>query len=542
MQLHKYLFLLKSLISLPSHHPLQKSNTKKVYLAFALLFTLGLSGCGGESIDTDGVGDNADAFPLDATEQVDTDGDGVGDNADAFPLDATEQVDTDGDGVGDNADAFPLDATEQVDTDGDGVGDNADAFPLDATEQVDTDGDGVGDNADAFPLDATEQMDTDGDGVGDNADVDDYLNTNVYSLQEQIDAGGNDTIINLNGDVLYVFDRSLSLRNYSGVHIKGNGATIKRAGMDEISTELSFAYDGTDTIELIDIPKSFSVGDRIAIAKGQSIGDVTTDPREIIEINGNTIKIKSTFNGSYNTGDTVFKTFQLIKGMFSHIEGGSNPSTIIEGINFDGNARENSINYGWLINGTILLHGGKTSEIRNNIFTDIPNETIIGHGVKVHHNEFTGLNGSAFHTSVHDNTKSINGLASFTSNTVINVNRIKKGLSGHSEGAVTFSWGAGNLTVENNYFKSYSGNYGVLGVFGGSIKNADENLTVRYNEAYNFEYIIRIAAPTKNISITENLFDATGVNDFSHFISNETIKFGCNTLTNGTEIIGNLAC
>ena len=38
-------------------------------------------------------------------------------------------IDTDGDGVGDNADAFPQDATETADTDGDGVGDNADAFP-----------------------------------------------------------------------------------------------------------------------------------------------------------------------------------------------------------------------------------------------------------------------------------------------------------------------------------------------------------------------------------------------------------------------------
>ena len=34
-------------------------------------------------------------------------------------------MDSDGDTVGDNADAFPNDATETLDTDGDGVGDNA---------------------------------------------------------------------------------------------------------------------------------------------------------------------------------------------------------------------------------------------------------------------------------------------------------------------------------------------------------------------------------------------------------------------------------
>ena len=128
-----------------------------------------------ESADTDGdgVGDNADAFPIDAGETADTDGDGVGDNTDVFPVDASETADADGDGVGDNADAFPVNAGETADTDGDGVGDNADAFPVDAgeTADTDTDGDGVGDNADVFPGDASETADSDGDGIGDNADA-----------------------------------------------------------------------------------------------------------------------------------------------------------------------------------------------------------------------------------------------------------------------------------------------------------------------------------------------------------------------------------
>ena len=49
---------------------------------------------------------NSIALPL-----PDTDGDGVDDNADAFPNDASETMDADGDGVGDNADAFPNDAS-----------------------------------------------------------------------------------------------------------------------------------------------------------------------------------------------------------------------------------------------------------------------------------------------------------------------------------------------------------------------------------------------------------------------------------------------
>ncbi len=143
-----------------------------------------------EDDDGDGVDDSDDAFPLDASETVDSDGDGIGNNADtdddndgvldindAFQLDSDESVDTDLDGIGNNAD---------TDDDGDGIADGADAFPLDASETVDTDMDGIGNNADpdddgdgvadgddAFPLDASESVDTDMDGIGNNADTDD---------------------------------------------------------------------------------------------------------------------------------------------------------------------------------------------------------------------------------------------------------------------------------------------------------------------------------------------------------------------------------
>ena len=87
--------------------------------------------------DNDGVDDEDDAFPIDASESVDTDSDGIGNNAD---------TDDDGDGVSDDDDAFPLDSSETIDTDNDGVGNNAD---------TDDDNDGVGDDEDSHPLDDT---------------------------------------------------------------------------------------------------------------------------------------------------------------------------------------------------------------------------------------------------------------------------------------------------------------------------------------------------------------------------------------------------
>jgi len=47
-------------------------------------------------------------------------------------------LDSDMDGVGDNSDAFPNDATETLDSDNDGVGDNKDAFPNDPAKSVES--------------------------------------------------------------------------------------------------------------------------------------------------------------------------------------------------------------------------------------------------------------------------------------------------------------------------------------------------------------------------------------------------------------------
>jgi len=179
------------------------------------------------------VCDATDAFPIDATEWVDTDGDGTGNNADTDDDndgldDATEassdpatnstNPDTDGDGycdgpvnitdVCDATDAFPTDETEWLDTDDDGTGNNADtdddgdgyndtmetsegsdpldseSIPLDTDgdkipDSIDTDddGDGYNDTEDVFPTNSAEWLDTDDDGIGNNEDTDDDNDT-----------------------------------------------------------------------------------------------------------------------------------------------------------------------------------------------------------------------------------------------------------------------------------------------------------------------------------------------------------------------------
>ncbi len=104
--------------------------------------------------------DENDAFPLDATEWLDTDADGIGNNADTDD-DGDGQLDTDEIACGSD----PLLASSMsLDSDGDTIPDCVD---------TDDDNDGVIDTADAFPLDPAEWADTDADGIGNNADTDD---------------------------------------------------------------------------------------------------------------------------------------------------------------------------------------------------------------------------------------------------------------------------------------------------------------------------------------------------------------------------------
>ena len=76
--------------------------------------------------DGDGWNDNEDNCPdVFNSDQADSDGNGIGDACDSgLPLDS------DSDGVPDESDAFPNDASEQNDADGDQVGDNSDACPF----------------------------------------------------------------------------------------------------------------------------------------------------------------------------------------------------------------------------------------------------------------------------------------------------------------------------------------------------------------------------------------------------------------------------
>lgn len=124
-------------------------------------------------VDEDGVENDVDNCPNDAnSDQADEDEDGFGDACDDPAADFDDDglpdstdPDDDNDGMNDEDDAFPYDASETTDTDGDGIGNNADA---------DDDGDGVADEVDNCPYNNNEdQADDDNDGIGNACDAED---------------------------------------------------------------------------------------------------------------------------------------------------------------------------------------------------------------------------------------------------------------------------------------------------------------------------------------------------------------------------------
>lgn len=105
---------------------------------------------GQENVDKDAWGDVCDA---------DADNDGIPNSRDAFPLDRSENTDTDGDGIGDNKDP---------DDDNDGLTDVVEGRLGTDPKNPDTDGDGVIDGQDNCPaIPNPTQADANGDGRGD---------------------------------------------------------------------------------------------------------------------------------------------------------------------------------------------------------------------------------------------------------------------------------------------------------------------------------------------------------------------------------------
>jgi len=246
------------------------------------------------------------------TEFPDTDGDGVTDNLDIFPNDATESVDSDGDGVGDNSDAFPNDATETVDTDGDGVGDNSDNAPLvENPDQADLDQDGIADVLDS---------DIDGDGVVNELDA--FPNDSTRFEDPNFILGNyiqNDVLVDSQGNVTYSFENIHSFLPNPLTYQGSEVTSISKIGETKILLSgNAYRTETTSTQTTLREPESGEYA-----INGTTVGSVSTGITSP-GFNGSPFSLSWNRAGSENVGARVnsfpytFEEWTYHLGSFSH--------------------------------------------------------------------------------------------------------------------------------------------------------------------------------------------------------------------------------
>lgn len=321
-----------------------------------------------------------------------------------------------------------------------------------------------------------------------------------------------------NGRV-YTIDRAAKLGTIDNLTIDLNGATLKRRNASELKAPLKVGIGvGGSYLQFDSIPDNWEVGDKLSAYTSSADADTSKNEVTIVSIGGGRTNVSTTggfgtfagFTTTISAGTTIAKNFRMFVGNSS--EGVNrritNNVTICNGT-IDGN-RANQENRSWYFGGEIGIMGHNCS-VKNCIIKETSNECIVGHGIRVADNEFYNLSGSAFHTSMHDDSLSESSGSWFINNNVRNVCLAGNTANGHSEGAVTFSWGAGNLIVSGNHF--HTGTESVLGAFGPSNEatNPDRWLIVTNNICYNFKRIFdAVVTPAVGIVVTGNTFRLCG--------------------------------
>jgi len=327
----------------------------------------------------------------------------------------------------------------------------------------------------------------------------------------------------------YEYDTTHYLGGINNLTLDLNGATLKR--VDGVLTSSTLDGDigtGQAIIWLTRIPDTWHVGDYLTAFSDVNNDNTSQNPVKILEIDKLAKKVTlvngfgsfGSFTSIIPSGTTVAKCFQCFSGRPSAPDPGSpfNPGInerifIINGV-LDGNSA-NQLNYSWRFIHEIGLHskGGLVSKMH---IKNVAGESIVGHGITVDDNVYENLNGSCFHLSLNDLQKDKGIFSRFINNNGKGVN-LRSTDVGHSEGMITFSWGAGNLIIEGNIIKN--GGAAIIGEFGPKTEeNADRLLIMGVNIFENFQSIMHDISPdAEGVHIHDTVFVSCGLENSNNY-------------------------
>ncbi len=388
-------------------------------------------------------------------------------------------------------------------------------------------------------------------------DAIDWFGVNVEEFRKDIDLYDSDVInrafeyvrllpykgvrlIFQTGRVYEVFHETIIKADY--VHIDLNGATIKRADGSSTATTLSSALtvSGGTVLNVSSVPSNWRVGDRVSAFTSANFVDTSQDGRVITGISGNQVTISAEFSfpvakTTLPIGTTIAKSFTTMSGKRELVSDVNRKVLINNGI-FDGNA-STQLNKSWTFGNEVYLLGiGCT--ITECLFKNVEMDCIVCHGVTCDDNTFEDLGGSCFHLSRNDAALAGAGFSRFINNTIKRTNTNGQAANGHAEGMVTFSWGAGDLIVNNNIAED--GGTGVIGAFGPTTGiNVDKWLIVTNNICRNFPYISdNVSTDVFGVMIKDNIFhdcgDNTSNNANINYNRSAICDFSGNLLTGNT--------
>lgn len=360
-------------------------------------------------------------------------------------------------------------------------------------------------------------------------------------------------IINFTPNRTYV-QRGRIIPNYVNQTFNGNNATLYRAN-DSIVTLTSVANITDNSITVTGIPSNWSASNGYIYLFTDTTEFSSSTTLSISSISGNTVTFTSAIGGLYdpNTLHPQITSWPVgTKVLLSYTQlddGGYRTNFSVNNLIFDGNRANNSYNYSWRINPAIHLQGNAGQQIiSNSTFINMPNENIVGHGIKVVNNTAFNLNGSFVHLSANYNYSPDQIPSIISGNVTDSTNRINDTIIGHSEGVITFSNTSGYANIVNNRFKH--GANAILGFIqsGTDAGNGGvRNLLVADNYAEDFHkifYNTNLSDPTGllykygHISVHGNMFNKCDTTDWTAFQANlnksDTLDIGPNTLVGGT--------